>query len=146
MIRCTLASTGVFMLYVAVDTASPAEVSTEGRTCAEVLHSLSKGDETMGTWDDLSQVNLAWSSMQFAVLSDYTPENRTKRETYNTRNVLRCVQSRKQQRESSHWVWWYPFCDIISPWDSKSVKCKTRQMPFMANPSNFMPTNIFTLQ
>ena len=31
---------------VAIDTASPTEVSTEGRTCAEVLHSFSKGDET----------------------------------------------------------------------------------------------------
>ena len=31
---------------VAVDMASHAAVSTEGRTCAEVLHILSKGDET----------------------------------------------------------------------------------------------------
>ena len=31
---------------IAVDTASPAEVSSEGRTCAEVLHSLSKAGMT----------------------------------------------------------------------------------------------------
>ena len=35
-----------YVYVVAVDTASPAKVSTEGRTCAEVLHILSKGDET----------------------------------------------------------------------------------------------------
>ena len=34
---------------VAVNMPSPAEVSAERRTCAEVLHSLSKGDET-GEW------------------------------------------------------------------------------------------------
>ena len=31
---------------IAVDMASPAEVSVEGRTCAEVLHSLNKADMT----------------------------------------------------------------------------------------------------
>ena len=54
---------------VAVDMDSPAEVSTEGRT---TLSQQRRQNRWTGAQSDLSQANLAWSAIRFAVLSDYT--------------------------------------------------------------------------
>ena len=72
---------------VAINMPSSAEVSTEGGP--EVLHFLSKGDETgEGRTRPLFTSELGMKRNAICgAYSDYTPENRTKRETDNTRNV-----------------------------------------------------------
>ena len=100
-----------YVYVVAVDMASPAAVSTEGRTCAEVLHSLSKGDKTgegRRKWFLASDLAMKRNRICGAY-SDYTPENRTMGGTYNTKQVparatrhFAAPKSWKQRREGSH--------------------------------------------
>ena len=61
IIRCTtLASTGIYVYVVAVDIASPAEVSTEGRPVLKYYtFSAKETKQVKGAQSDCSRTNLA---------------------------------------------------------------------------------------
>ena len=63
--------------------------------------------------------------------SDYTPENRTKRGTYNTRNV--------PARDTRH----FAVAKVENNSEMAHFEYVGSQMPFTANHQNFMHTNIF---
>ena len=67
---------------VAVDMSGPAKISAEGKNCAEVLHSLSEGDNMCtGVQCYLLRANIGCHEVQI-----YTHENRTNIGRYNTEN------------------------------------------------------------
>ena len=143
---------------VAIDTPrpSPAEVVyLQRENLKYYTFSAKETKQVKGAWGNHSQANLASSAIQFVVLTVTIPlRTGQRRGTYNTRNVparhFAVPKSWKQQQEVLSTVlrrltfsMTVAICDVISSWDMKSAKFKTHQMPFIANPLNFMHANIF---